>query len=77
MLREMTAQQFDEWMAYYQIEPFGISAIDFILAHFKALFANTNRKQGKRPFKVEKFLCFTDKQKNADDLFDKDPDEDL
>ena len=33
MLREMTAEQFDEWIAYYQLEPFGILAEDAIAAH--------------------------------------------
>ena len=70
MLREMTAQQFDEWIAYYQLEPFGILAEDTISAHWKAIYANTHKQKGKQAYKVEKFLCFQDKKQNADALFE-------
>ena len=69
MLREMPAQQFDEWIAFYQLEPWGILAQDVISAHFKALYVNNNRKHGKSPYKIDKFLCYGEKKKNADDIF--------
>ena len=74
MLREMTAQQFDEWIAYYQLEPFGILADDAIAAHWKAIYANAHRKKGKSAIKVEKFLLFRDQPKDASALFEEDED---
>ena len=75
MLREMTAKQFDEWLAYYQLEPFGILADDAIAAHWKAIYANAHRKKGKQAIKVEKFLLFRDEKKDAAALFEEDEDE--
>ena len=75
MLREMTAKQFDEWLAYYQLEPFGILADDAISAHWKAIYANAHRKKGKQAIKVEKFLLFRDEKKDAAALFEEDEDE--
>ena len=70
MLREMTAEQFDEWIAFYQLEPFGILAEDAIQAHWKAIYVNAHRKQGKPTMKPEKFLCFRDKPKDASEFFE-------
>ena len=75
MLREMTAKQFDEWLAYYQLEPFGILADDAISAHWKAIYTNAHRKKGKQAIKVEKFLLFRDEKKDAAALFEEDEDE--
>ncbi len=76
MLREMTAQQFDEWLAFYQLEPFGIGAIDSEWAHWKAIYTNAHARKGKRVPKPEKFLLFRDKEKDASDIYeDEDGDE--
>jgi hypothetical protein len=70
MLREMTSQQFDEWIAYYQLEPFGIMAEDALIAHWKAIYVNANRRKGKQAMKTEKFLLFRDKEADATALYD-------
>ena len=70
MLREMTAQQFDEWIAYYQLEPFGILAEDVLSAHWKAIYVNAHRKKGKQAMKVDKFLLFKEQKKDASALFE-------
>ena len=75
MLREMTAEQFDEWIAYYQLEPFGILAEDALSAHWKAIYINAHREKGKRAKKVDKFLLFGEKEKSADDLYEGGDDE--
>ena len=76
MLREMSSNQLMEWIAFYQLEPWGMASLDWLLAHFKALFVNSNLKKGKRPFKPEKFLMFGQKKKGGepapDDLDDED-----
>ena len=70
MMREMTAQQFDEWIAYYQIEPFGILAEDALSAHWKAIYVNAHRKKGKQAMKVDKFMLFKEQKKEASALFE-------
>lgn len=69
MLREMTAQQFTEWIAYYQIEPFGVLVQDEEWAAWKTIYVNSRLKKGKSPIKMEKFRLFAEKKKDASDLF--------
>ena len=66
MLREMSSGQLFEWIAFYQLEPWGMASLDYLFAHFKALFVNSNLKKGKRPFKPEKFLIFGQKKKGEE-----------
>jgi len=49
MLSNMSAQQFDEWRAYDQIEPIGTQAVYLANAITAAAVLNTNRKKGTRP----------------------------
>ena len=70
MLREMTSQQFDEWLAFYQLEPFGITAEDAEWAHWKAIYTSAHTKKGKRAPKPEKFLIFGEKEKDASDIYE-------
>ena len=75
MLREMTAQQFSEWLAFYQLEPFGIMAEDAEWAHWKAIYTNAHIKRGKRTPKPEKFLIFGEKKLDASEYFEADEDD--
>lgn len=75
MLDSIPAQTFIEWIAYYQLEPFGILASDAISAHWKAMYANVNRKRGTTAYKPEKFLLFRDERKDASALFEREEDE--
>ena len=70
MLREMTTGQLNEWIAYYRLEPFGTGALDWLLAHFKALFVNSHLKKGRRPYKPEKLLTFREEKEDLDYLYD-------
>ena len=69
MLREMTAQQFTEWIAYYQLEPFGILVHDQEWAHWKAIYADSILRKGKTAIKTKKFLLFGGKEKDASSLY--------
>jgi len=72
----MTAQQFDEWIAFYQLEPFGLAAEDAEWAHWKAIYTNYHLKKGKRAPKPEKFLLFSEKKMDASDYFEAGEEED-
>lgn len=65
MLREMSSDQFLEWIAFYQLEPWGMASLDWMLAHFKALYVNSQLKKGKKPYKVEKFLTMGETKKSG------------
>lgn len=43
MLESMSSRLLAEWMAYYQMEPFGDELIDTHLARIAALLFNANR----------------------------------
>ena len=70
MLREMTAQQFTEWIAYYQLEPFGTLMYDVEWATWKALYANAHMKKGKSTIKTKKFLLYGEKERDASELYE-------
>lgn len=75
MLSQISYKEFIEWLAYYQIEPFGILAEDAISAHWKAIWVNSHRPKGRSAKKVEKFLLFRDEVKDASVLFEQNEDE--
>ncbi len=75
MLREMTEAQFVEWIAFYQLEPFGTEVQDAQWATWKALYSNMHRGRGKRARKPEEYLLYREKPKDASDLFECSEDE--
>jgi hypothetical protein len=77
MLREMTAQQFAEWIAYYQIEPFGTLSEDAEWAHWKSIYTNAHIRKGKPRIKTEKFLLYAEKPADASGLYEGGDYEDL
>lgn len=43
MLRQMSSRQLSEWIAYYQLEPFGGELIDIHFARLQAQWASTKK----------------------------------
>lgn len=43
MLEEMPSHLFAEWLAYYNLEPFGSELIDIQLAKFQAMMASSKK----------------------------------
>lgn len=52
----MPAQEFLEWEAYYNLEPFGAERDNFHSATLAALLVNTNRSKGMRPASYRDFM---------------------
>lgn len=52
----MTSAEFAEWMAYYQIEPFGEAVADERHGIATALLVNMNRDPKSKPAKPEDFI---------------------
>lgn len=56
MLTEIPARLFNEWLAYYRVEPFGEERADLRIAQLTAVTANAHRKKSAKPFKIQDFL---------------------
>lgn len=52
----MTAKQFREWEAYYELEPFGEERADIRSAQICQMLANVNRGKNQQPYKLGDFL---------------------
>lgn len=52
----MSAAEFAEWMAFYEIEPFGWQADFSGHAQTAATIANVNRSKDTKPYKVSDFM---------------------
>ena len=58
----MTAKELSEWMAYYEVEPFGEERADYRSAMIAWVLASIYAKKGHKP-KIEDFMPFQDKTK--------------
>ncbi len=57
MLAEMSLRTWHEWVAYFQIEPFGEERADVRSATIASTVANASRtKRGQRAFKIGDFM---------------------
>ena len=71
MLREMTTAQLDEWIAFYQLEPWGLAILDMLFASIKALITNINTPKGKTKIrKLDKLLLWPDRKKRVQATLD-------
>lgn len=53
---EITSAEFAEWMAYYNVEPFGEERADLRQAITTSVLANAHRGKGKAPYKTTDFM---------------------
>ena len=63
MLASMGSDELTEWMAYYQLEPFGDYRADYRSGVVASTFANAHRAKDVGPFKPEDFMPFLEKPK--------------
>lgn len=63
MLGELSARQFDEWIAFYSIEPWGEERADLRAGIVASTVANVNRnaKQRSKPYSPKDFMPVYDK----------------
>ena len=52
----MSSAEFGEWLAYYQLEPFGQDRADLPAAIISATIANVNRSEKQEPYSPADFL---------------------
>lgn len=52
----MSSAEFTEWMAFYQLEPFGEERADLRSAIVATTVANAHRGKHQRPYRVEEFM---------------------
>lgn len=63
--QRMSAREFAEWIAYYQLDPFGEERADLRVATLTALTANIYKKKGKPDFKPQDFMPFLPKEEKT------------
>lgn len=56
LLPQLTSRQIAEWMAYFQLKPFGQDHTDFLIAQLTTEFTNRNRGKNEKQYKVADFL---------------------
>ena len=67
LLARVGSDEITEWMAFYQIEPFGEMRADLRSGVIASTFANANRAKHARPFKPEDFMPFADRPEPQDE----------
>ena len=65
MLRRMSSAELTEWMAFYQVEPFGGDADYLGHAITASTIANVNRSKNQKPFTPADFLPKFEKQEQT------------
>jgi len=68
MLARMGSDEFSEWLAYYQLEPFGDYRADYRSGVVASTFANAHRAKDASPFRPEDFMPFMGKQAATQDV---------
>lgn len=61
LLAAIGSDELTEWMAFYQLEPFGDLRGDYRSGVVAATFANAHRVNGAKPLTPEDFMPFMDK----------------
>jgi len=60
--KRMSVQEFFEWVAFYQLEPWGEVRADYRSAIVSTILANSNRAKNTPPFKPLDFMPFVHKK---------------
>ena len=68
MLARMGSDEFSEWLAFYQLEPFGDYRADYRSGVVASTFANAHRAKDASPFRPEDFMPFMEKQAIQQDV---------
>jgi hypothetical protein len=67
LLQRIGSDEITEWMAFYQMEPFGDMRADLRSGVIASTFANANRTKHTRPFTPEDFMPFVDRPEPIDE----------
>lgn len=65
-MEEMPSDVFTEWMAYYNLEPFGEEVIDHHLAQLTALLYNANKAKNSKSRTADDFRLWKQIKKAFD-----------
>ena len=67
LLQRMGSDELSEWMAFYQLEPFGDYRADYRSGVVASTFANAHRAKDASPFRPEDFMSFLEKKRTVDE----------
>jgi hypothetical protein len=62
-MSNMSAHEFAEWIAFSQIEPWGMARADWQAALICKIMADINTPKGKQPMKLTDFLLKFDQER--------------
>jgi len=65
MLSSMSSSEFAEWVAYYQIEPWGETRADLRSGIVASTIANVWRGKGKKAYSADEFIPDFEKARRA------------
>ncbi len=67
LLRRMSAQEFAEWMAFFEMEPWGYDMENWRFGMLAATMANLHRdpKKRRKPYRPEDFMPKSRREKRA------------
>lgn len=65
---ELTKQEFIEWQAFYQLEPWGFDIENWRAANIASTVANVNRPPKKPAYKLEQFMPKRAEPQTAHDM---------
>ena len=64
---EVSSLEFTEWMAYYELEPFGELIADMRHGGVVAMLANINSSARSEPYTADDFIYWRDTGKTSDE----------
>lgn len=68
LLPRLTSRQLSEWMAYFDLRPFGQDYTDQQIAQVACILANANRKPYSEPHKLEDFLPHKEREQSPGEM---------
>lgn len=66
LLAAIGSDELTEWMAFYQLDPFGDMRGDYRSGVVASTFANAHRADGVKPFTPEDFMPFVDRREKME-----------
>jgi hypothetical protein len=67
LLSQLTAEQWEEWLAFYRISPFDGLRADIAAAQIALQIANRNLGKREQPYKLKDFLPFYEDNTSIED----------
>lgn len=68
LLNRISSKELTEWMAFYELEPFGYDAENLGHAITASTIANVNRQKGQKPYTIADFMPHEKQEQSIDQM---------